>query len=56
MFYQFLPATSVGNEYGQQMTIQILILGLKGLSIRQDYSHLIMLVKKLGDVMRPGLH
>ena len=30
MFYQLLP-TSVGNEWGQQMRIQILILGFKGL-------------------------
>ena len=31
MFYQLLPTTSVGNEYGQQMRIQILILRFKGL-------------------------
>ena len=36
------------------MRIQILILGFKGLSIWQDYSYLIVLVKNLGD--RPGLH
>ena len=28
---QLLPTTSVGSEYRQQMRIQILILGLKGL-------------------------
>ena len=27
----FLPTTSVGNEWGQQMRIQMLILGFKGL-------------------------
>ena len=31
IFYQPLPTTSVGNEWGQQMRIQILILGFKGL-------------------------
>ena len=31
IFYQLLPTTFVGNEWGQQMRIQILILGLKGL-------------------------
>ena len=31
IFYQLLPTTSVGNEKGQQMRIQILILGFKGL-------------------------
>ena len=31
IFYQLLPTTSVGNEWGQQMRIQILILGFKGL-------------------------
>ena len=31
IFYQLLPTTSAANEYGQQMRIQILILGLKGL-------------------------
>ena len=34
-FYQLLPTTSVGNKYGQQMRIQILILGCKGLSSMQ---------------------
>ena len=29
IFNQLLPTTSVGNEYEQQMRIQILILGLK---------------------------
>ena len=29
--YQLLPTTSVGNEWGQQMRIQILIWGFKGL-------------------------
>jgi len=29
--YQLLPTTSVGNEKGKQMRIQILILGFKGL-------------------------
>ena len=33
MFYQLLPSTSVGNEYGQQMRIQILILGFEGLRL-----------------------
>ena len=33
MFYQLLPTTSVGNEWGQQMRIQILILGFKGLTL-----------------------
>ena len=32
IFYQLLPTTSVGNEYGQQRRIQMLILGFKGLS------------------------
>ena len=31
IFYQLLPTTSVGSEWGQQMRIQILILGFKGL-------------------------
>ena len=31
-FYQLLPTTSVGNKWGQQMRIQILILGFKGLN------------------------
>ena len=31
VFYKLLTATSVGNEWGQQMRIQILILGFKGL-------------------------
>ena len=30
-FYQLLPTASVGNELGQQMRIQILILWFKGL-------------------------
>ena len=30
IFYQILPTTSVGNEQGQQMRVQILILGFKG--------------------------
>ena len=30
-FDQLLPTTSVGNEWGQQMRIQIVILGFKGL-------------------------
>ena len=32
ILYQLLPTTSVGNEYGQQMRIQILILGFKALT------------------------
>ena len=32
IFYQLLPTPSVENEQGQQMRIQILILGLKGLN------------------------
>ena len=32
IFYQLLPTTSVGNEYGQQMRFQVLILGFKGLT------------------------
>ena len=32
IFYQLLPTTSVGNEWGQQMRIQILIFGFKGLT------------------------
>ena len=35
IFYQLLPTTSVGNEYGQQMRIQILILGFTGLNAHQ---------------------
>ena len=31
-FYQLLPTTSVGHEWGQQMRIQILILGFKGVN------------------------
>ena len=31
IFYQLLPTTSVGNEWGQQLRIQILMLGIKGL-------------------------
>ena len=31
IFYQLLPTNSVGNEEGQQMRIQILISGCKGL-------------------------
>ena len=31
IFYQLLPTTFVGNEWGWQMRIQILILGFKGL-------------------------
>ena len=31
LFYRLLPTTSVGNEQGKQMKIQIQILGLKGL-------------------------
>ena len=31
IFYTLLPTTSVGNEWGQQMRIQILNLGFKGL-------------------------
>ena len=30
-FYQLLPTTSLGNEKGQQMRIQMLILWFKGL-------------------------
>ena len=30
--YQLLPTISVGNEWGQQMRIQFLILGFKWLS------------------------
>ena len=33
MFYHLLPSTSVGDEYGQQMRIQILILGFEGLRL-----------------------
>ena len=33
IFYQLLPTTSVGNELGQSMRIQILILGLKVLTV-----------------------
>ena len=32
IFYRLLPTTSVGNQSGQQMRIQILILEFKGLS------------------------
>ena len=32
IFYQLLHTTSVGNELGQQMRIQMLILGFKELS------------------------
>ena len=31
IFYQLLPTISVGNEWGQQTRIQLLILGFKGL-------------------------
>ena len=34
IFYQLLPFNSVGNEWGQQMRIQILILRFKGLTSR----------------------
>ena len=33
IFYQLLPTFSVGNELGQQMRIQILILRCKGLKL-----------------------
>ena len=33
IFYQLLPTTSVGNEEGQQLRIQILILEFKGLMV-----------------------
>ena len=39
IFYQLLPTTSAGNEYGQQMRIQILILGLKGLNRTHSGAH-----------------
>ena len=32
ILYQLLPTTSIGNEWGQQMRNQILILGFKELS------------------------
>ena len=32
IFYQLLPTTSVGNKWGQQTRIQVLILGFKGLT------------------------
>ena len=35
IFYQLLPTTSVGHKYGQQMRIQMLNLGCKGLSSMQ---------------------
>ena len=31
MITQLLPTTSLGNEWGQKMRIQILILGFQGL-------------------------
>ena len=31
--YQLLPTTSKGNEQGQQIRIQILMLGCKGLRV-----------------------
>ena len=39
MFYQLLPTTSVGNEYGQQMRIQILIPGFIGLKRETNRQH-----------------
>ena len=33
IFYQLLPTTSVGNEEGQQLRVQILILEFKGLMV-----------------------
>ena len=32
-FFKMTPTTSVRNEYRQQMRIQILILGLKGVKV-----------------------
>ena len=37
MFYQLLPNTSVGNEKGKQVRIQILILGYT--ELRKSKTH-----------------
>ena len=38
IFYQLLPTTSVRNEQGQQLRIQIFILGFKGTVLRRFFS------------------
>ena len=43
IFYQLLPTTSVGNRQGQQMRIQILIVGFKGLKLLTLYVYVTVL-------------
>ena len=51
IFYQLLSTSSVGNEYGQQMRIQILKLGFKGLTYPQfDYKSHIMALDYWGQL------
>ena len=40
MFYQLLPITSEGNEWGLQMRIPILILGFKGLRLQEGMTNI----------------
>ena len=58
MFYQLLTTTPVGNEEGQQMRIQLLIWGFKGLNRAEfdSHTHFVVLLLEQTAVRRKRPH
>ena len=55
IFYQLLLTTSIGNEQGQQMRIQSLISGFKGLSLYCKAKNITMNSMKMNDSFKKDL-
>ena len=55
IFYQLLLTTSIGNEQGQQMRTQSLILGFKGLSLYCKAKNITMNSMKMNDSFKKDL-
>ena len=55
IFYQLLLTTSIGNEQGQQMRIQSLILVFKGLSLYCKAKNITMNSMKMNDSFKKDL-
>ena len=53
--YQLLLTTSIGNEQRQQMRIQSLILGFKGLSLYSKTRNITMNGMKINDSFKKDL-